>query len=97
MHDGLIFRLQMKRVLTLSEPKLWSEPMDNLLTLKEVAAALRVTTVGARRWLKDGMIPAFKVGKDWRIKESDLVAFLEGQRWTPAQPAATDTAQDKED
>ena len=64
--------------------------MDNLLTLKEVAAALRVTTIGARRWLKDGMIPAFKVGKDWRVKESDLAAFLEGQRWTPPPQPATD-------
>jgi len=68
--------------------------MDKLLTLKEVASALRVTTVGARRWLKDGMIPSFKVGKDWRVKEGDLVAFLEGRRWTPT--AATDTDQSKE-
>ena len=70
--------------------------MDKLLTLKEVATALRTTTVGTRRWLKSGLIKSLKIGNEWRVKESDLVAFVEAQRWTPPDATPPDADQSKE-
>ncbi len=49
--------------------------MDKLLTLKETAKILRVSTRTTLRYLKAGKLKASKVGK-WRIKESDLDVFL---------------------
>ncbi len=54
----------------------------NLLTLREVATAVKVSETTARRWVRDGSLAAYKVGKrgQLRVKEEDLEAFLERQR-----------------
>ena len=68
--------------------------MDKLLNLAEVATVLRASKQGARRWLAQGLIKSSKIGGDWRVKESDLAAFIESQVWIP--PVQPDTDQDKE-
>jgi excisionase family DNA binding protein len=50
------------------------------LTPQEVSDLLRVSVYTIRRWIKEGTLPAFKVGRGWRIRESDLDAWLVGQR-----------------
>lgn len=50
--------------------------MDKLLTLKETAKILRVSTRTILRYLKAGKLKASKAGQ-WRIKQSDLDVFLE--------------------
>ena len=50
----------------------------NTLTVKEVAAILNYNEEYLRRKIKRGEIPAFKVGKKWLIKESDLKKMMEG-------------------
>ncbi len=54
----------------------------NLLTLREVAEAVKVSETTIRRWVRDGSLAAYKVGKrgQLRVKEEDLEAFLERQR-----------------
>jgi excisionase family DNA binding protein len=54
--------------------------MDDYLTPDEVAAELRVTSAAVRGWCRDGILPADKVVKQWRIKRADLVAFLASRR-----------------
>ena len=49
--------------------------MDKLLTLKETAKILRVSTRTIMRYLKAGKLKGSKAGQ-WRIKESDLEKFL---------------------
>ena len=47
-----------------------------LLTVAEVAAVLRVSNMTVYRLIKSGELPALRVGKNYRIRESELEAFL---------------------
>lgn len=48
---------------------------EKLLTVKEVAAYLRVSERSVLRYIEAGKLKASKVGW-WRIKQSDLDNFL---------------------
>lgn len=50
--------------------------MDKVYITEEVADALRVSVFTVRRLLNSERLHGFKVGKDWRIIESDLQAFI---------------------
>lgn len=52
---------------------------DELLTTAEVAAYLKLSQRTAWRWCKSGRLPAFKVGHQWRIAQSDLEEFVRRQ------------------
>jgi len=56
-----------------------TEPQP-FLTPQEVSDLLRVSVYTIRRWIKEGTLPAFKVGRSWRIRESDLNLWLAHQR-----------------
>jgi len=43
---------------------------------------LRVSVYTVRRWIKEGELPAYKVGRGWRISEADLSLWLGQQRPT---------------
>lgn len=45
-------------------------------TLNETADILQVTVRSIYRWIKDGKIDAFKVGREWRISQEALEAFV---------------------
>ena len=48
-----------------------------LLTVAEVAAAMRVSNMTVYRLIKGGELPAVRVGKSYRLRETDLERFLE--------------------
>ena len=48
-----------------------------LLTVAEVASGMRVSNMTVYRLIKSGELPAVRVGKGYRIRESDLQRFLE--------------------
>ena len=51
----------------------------NLLTLKEISSnAMPLSTL--TKWARDGILPAFKIGKKWVIKEEDLNNFLDKKK-----------------
>ncbi len=50
------------------------------LTPQEVSDLLRVSVYTVRRWIKTGKLPAYKVGRSWRIQESDLNTWLRQKR-----------------
>ena len=50
---------------------------NELLTVKEVAAYLRVSRVTAWRWCQQGIIPAFRIGRNWRIRRDELLRLEE--------------------
>ena len=50
---------------------------NELLTVKEVAAYLRVERVTVWRWCQKGIVPAIRLGRSWRIHRDDLANFLE--------------------
>jgi excisionase family DNA binding protein len=47
-----------------------------LFTVAEVAEAMRVSNMTVYRLIKSGELPALRVGKGYRIFESDLERFL---------------------
>jgi excisionase family DNA binding protein len=46
-------------------------------TTNEIAELLKMNVQVIARKLQHGEIPGYKIGKDWRVKESDLMAWLE--------------------
>lgn len=51
---------------------------DELLTVEEVAARLKVGEFTVRKWLNEGKLKGAKINNDaWRVKESDLLAFID--------------------
>ncbi len=52
---------------------------DRLLTVAEVGATMRVSNMTVYRLIKTGELPALRVGKNYRIRESDVDAYLAGR------------------
>ena len=50
---------------------------DQLMTIKEVADFLRISTISAYSWVRDGKLPAIRIGKEWRVRSRDLDHWLE--------------------
>jgi excisionase family DNA binding protein len=54
-------------------------PEDQIMTVKDVAAYLRVHPTTIYRLLRQGGLPAFRVGADWRFRQDDIMAWASGQ------------------
>ncbi len=50
--------------------------MEKLYTPEMAAQALHISTLTLKNWLRSGKIKGVKVGKQWRIRESDLESFI---------------------
>ena len=59
---------------TQSDQNFWD---NELLTVSEVAAYLRVGRVTVWRWCKQGHLRASQVGHHWRIHRDDLLRLLD--------------------
>ncbi|GAB4247231.1 MAG: hypothetical protein Kow00122_04480 [Thermoleophilia bacterium] len=65
-------------------------PDHTYLTIDEVAAALRVHRNTVYRWCRTGIVPAAKLGKEWRISTATLRGLLEGGSTAAPYPAAVE-------
>ena len=54
-----------------------TDKADPMMTLDEVAEYLHIHSLTARRLAREGAIPAFKVGRQWRIKRESLDQWIE--------------------
>jgi excisionase family DNA binding protein len=45
---------------------------DKILNVEELSKFFGVSTQTIWRWCKQGKIPAFKIGAQWKIRQSDL-------------------------
>jgi excisionase family DNA binding protein len=61
-----------------------------LLTVREVAESMRVSTMTVYRLIRSGALPAIRVGKHFRIRARDLDGFLDTR--TVGREAALDGA-----
>jgi len=52
--------------------------MSQVLTVEQAARKLQVKPHTVREYLKRGMIPGRKLGRSWRILETELESFLSG-------------------
>lgn len=57
------------------------------LTLGDVAAQLRISEKTAYDLARRGELPAFKVGRQWRVRHGDLARWIDSQRVRPAESA----------
>jgi len=63
---------------------------NRLLTVNEVANVLRVSNMTVYRLVKSGQISAIRVGKNYRIKESDVSDYLSRGTTQPERPEGGD-------
>jgi excisionase family DNA binding protein len=49
---------------------------EKLLTPEDTAKALAVKPETIREWLRTGKLKGVKIGRLWRVRESDLEIFL---------------------
>jgi len=53
-------------------------PKDrDFLSVKEVADLLYLSDRTIRLWIDIGKLPAFKIGKLWRIRKQDLIEYIQ--------------------
>jgi excisionase family DNA binding protein len=60
---------------------------SNLLTLNDVADALAVSNLTARRIVRRGEIASFQAGRAYRIRKEDLQAYIRQSMRGPKQRA----------
>jgi excisionase family DNA binding protein len=53
---------------------------EQMLTTAQVAERLQVTQKTVVGWIQAGKLTAYKLSRLWRVKESDLEAFLEARK-----------------
>jgi excisionase family DNA binding protein len=53
-----------------------AEP-EELLTVAEIAASLKMNQQSIRNWIDSGYLPAIRIGRRVRVKRSDFDALLE--------------------
>ncbi len=54
--------------------------LNRLLTIREVSAYLQMDANTVYRWCRESMLPAVKMGKEWRVSQRDLDGFLLARR-----------------
>lgn len=52
------------------------ERYDDILTIEDLAEALKIGTTQAYKLVRSGKIKAFKEGKDWKISKSALSKYV---------------------
>ncbi len=54
--------------------------LPRLLTIEQTAEHLQVSTKTIRRWIQNGDLVAHRIGRQRRISDSDLQAFIRMRR-----------------
>lgn len=58
-------------------PEPESSPLNNFMTVEDVAEMLRINKSTVYRMAKQGRLPATRVGRQWRFRLSALEEFLD--------------------
>ena len=65
-------------------------PDDEVLTIKEVAAYLKIGEKTAYSMAQAGELPGFKVRGQWRFQRSDLDRWIEQQKASVERSSGSD-------
>ena len=57
--------------------------LQAFLTTEEVLGYLKTTPRTVYRLIRDGELPAVRIGRQWRFRRTDLDAWVERQRLFP--------------
>lgn len=55
------------------------ERFDDILTIEDLAEALKIGTTQAYKLVRSDKIKAFKEGKDWKISKTALITYVREQ------------------
>ncbi|MFC1647796.1 helix-turn-helix domain-containing protein [Patescibacteria group bacterium] len=66
---------------------------DKLLTTEQVAELLQVHPFTVLKYIKTGKLKAIKLGRVWRIRESNVERFLEERSMASKEPVDTTDTQ----
>lgn len=58
---------------------------DEFVLVPQAAVLLKVSRFTAWKYIRDGKLPARRIGRDWVIRRADLDAFQQPQRGRPKQ------------
>jgi excisionase family DNA binding protein len=67
---------------------------NEILTTEEVANYLKVSRTTIWRWCNEGRLPAFKIGRGWRVRRGEVERMIDqnpGQPEDSAQPKGETT------
>jgi excisionase family DNA binding protein len=64
--------------------------IEKYLSPEEIAEKLGIVPATVREWLRKGELKGLKLGRLWRVKESDLQAFLESKGITSEKTESSD-------
>ena len=92
-HSGILTYIQESQADT-REPVMLSKPM---LTIHEVAALLKMRENTVRAWINEGRLRAVKFGRDWRVAQRDLEAYLEAHANRQLDPEEVSALEEKSD
>jgi excisionase family DNA binding protein len=59
--------------------------MSRILTVEQAADKLQMSSKIVREYLRVGKLPGRKIGRAWRVLESDLEAYVGGYSQRPPQ------------
>jgi excisionase family DNA binding protein len=62
-----------------------TDDLPKLMDAKQVAEYLKLHEVTVVAYARRGKLPGFKVGREWRFREKDIRAWVEGERQTFAE------------
>ena len=63
-----------------------SEQYDTLLTISDLREILDIGRNAAYDLLNQGAIPAFRIGRNWKIPKDAVISYL--NQWRSAQQSA---------
>ena len=61
-------------------PPMASKHLPRLYTVRDTATYAQTSEKTVRRWLNSGVLPFHRLGRQHRIAEADLLAFLAERR-----------------
>lgn len=53
---------------------------EQYYSINEVATLVKVTYLTVYRWIQAKKLPAYKIGKQYRVKKEDLDAFIKSYK-----------------
>jgi excisionase family DNA binding protein len=62
------------------------------MTVEQVAAYLQLNRLTVYRYVREGKIPASRIGKVYRVRRADVDRFLEGLKEAPVRSAGRPAA-----
>jgi len=84
MISGYEVEEEVRRAMAMGAQDFLPKPLDDvdkIMTIEEVARYLSLHELTVRRLAREGAIPAFKVGRQWRVKKSLLDRWIEQEAY----------------